>query len=120
MAAVDLALACSGTVTTELAMQETPFLVGYKLGWITWAIARGFLYKPEFMTILNIAAEKEIAPEFLQTKFKASSIVDAALALLDDPQALSAQVEAQNAALQKMGISSVSPAQKAAEAILNI
>ena len=46
MAAGDLALACSGTVTSELAMQDTPMLVGYRVGALTWALARHLLYKP--------------------------------------------------------------------------
>jgi lipid-A-disaccharide synthase len=32
MAAADLALACSGTVTSELAMQGTPMIVAYRTG----------------------------------------------------------------------------------------
>ena len=118
MAAADLSIACSGTVTTELAMQGAPFLVGYKLGWITWAIARSFLYKPDYMAILNIAAKKEVAPEFLQTKLKAPAIAETALALLSNQSALDAQVEAQNAALEKLGAGETPAAQRAAEAIL--
>ena len=103
MSAATLALACSGTVTSELAVQKTPFLVGYKAGWMTWAVARYFLFKPNHVTLLNIAADdKEIAPEFLQTKFKADTIAERAIALLDDKDALTAQVEAQNKALSRM------------------
>ena len=118
MAAADLALACSGTVTSELAMQGTPFLVAYKLGWITWAIARGFLYKPDFMNLLNIAADKEIAPEFFQTKLNADVMADTAIELLKNDQALQAQKIEQDLTLAKMGIGGPSAAQLAAEAIL--
>lgn len=119
MAAADIALACSGTVTTELALQGTPFLVGYKLGWITWAIARGFLYKPDYMTILNVAANKEIAPEFLQTKFTSAEITAQALELLNNHSAHALQIEEQNRALDLLGISEIAPAEIAARAILN-
>ena len=118
MAAADLALACSGTVTSELAMQGTPFLVAYKLGWITWSIARGFLYKPDYMNLLNIAADKEIAPEFFQTKLKAGEMASKAIALLNDPEALEAQKAQQDAALASMGAGGRSSARLAAEAIL--
>ena len=119
MAAADLSLACSGTVTSELAMQGTPFLVAYKLGWITWAIARGFLYKPDYMNLLNIAAGKEIAQEFFQTKLKAEDLANAAVRLLRDPAALRAQKLEQDEAMAKMGVGGPSAALLAAEAILS-
>lgn len=118
MAASDLAFACSGTVTSELAIQGTPFLVAYKLGWITWAIARGFLYKPDYMNLLNIAAQKEIAQEFFQTKLSADEMAKAAVSLLQNPAALETQCNEQDAALTKMGIGGPSAAQLAAEAIV--
>jgi len=119
MAAADLAIACSGTVTTELAMQGTPFLVGYKLGWMTWAIARSLLYKPDYMTILNIAANSEVAPEYLQTKFKADVMADKALKLLGDAKARTEQVNQQNAALRLLVTEKPPAADLAADAILS-
>lgn len=103
MSAATLALACSGTVTSELAVQGTPFLVGYKAGWLTWAVARFILFKPDHITLLNIAADDtEIAPEFVQTKFTPANLAEKALALLSDRTALNAQIEAQNKALSRM------------------
>src|SRR5690606_21356585 len=49
-AAATVALAASGTVTTEVALQGAPLVVGYKLGWITWALARAFLFKGKYAT----------------------------------------------------------------------
>ncbi len=119
MAAANLALACSGTVTNELAVQGTPMIVGYKVGWMTWAIARGLLYRPRHITLLNIAADDtEIVPEFVQTRFNASQIAAAARRLLDDPAALYAQSRAQHAALAAMGQGTRATADRAAEAIL--
>ena len=103
MSAATLALACSGTVTSELAVQGTPFLVGYKAGWLTWAVARFILFKPDHITLLNIAADDtEIAPEFVQTKFTPANLAEKALALLSDSSALNAQIDAQNKALSRM------------------
>jgi len=120
MAAADLALACSGTVTSELAIQGAPFLVGYKLGWITWAIARTVgLYKQDYMTLLNIAAGAEVAQEFLQTKFKSAPIAAAALDLLRSPEKRAAQTAAQFEAIKKMGAGDKPAAEIAAEAILS-
>lgn len=121
MSAADLALACSGTVTSELAVQGTPFLVGYKTGWITWALARYLLYKPKHITLLNIAADDtEIAPEYLQTKFRAEAIAERAGDLLSDDQARDVQTEAQNKALSQMGERDEPAAKIAAQSILDV
>lgn len=103
MAAADLALACSGTVTTELAMQGTPMIVAYKTGWVTWALARGLLYKKEHITLLNIVSDdQEIVPEFIQTKQKPDLIAAKAQAWLNDPEELKKQADRQAAALDRM------------------
>ncbi len=121
MAAADLALACSGTVTSELAVQRTPFLVGYKTGWITWAVARFLLYKPKHITLLNIAAgDTEIAPEYMQTRFTAEAMADKAIELLADRKALAAQREAQDRALLRMQEGDGKAPEIAAEAILGV
>lgn len=121
MAAADLALACSGTVTSELAVQGTPFIVGYKTGWITWSLARYLLYKPEHITLLNIAADDtEIAPEYVQTRFRADRLAERAGALLSDADALRAQTEAQNKALSRMGERDEAAPTIAAQTILDV
>lgn len=121
MAAADLALACSGTVTSELAVQGTPFLVGYKTGWITWALAKYFLYKPKHITLLNIAADDtEIAPEYVQTELRADVMAERARQLLTDPALRAVQIEAQNKALSQMGERQDPAAQIAATAILDV
>ena len=103
MAAADLALACSGTVTTELAMQDTPMIVTYKTGWITWTLARGLLYSKRHITLLNIVSDdQEIVPEFVQTRQKAHDIAAKAQDWLDNPDELAAQLNRQRKALERM------------------
>ena len=75
-AAATVAIAASGTVTTELALAGAPVVVGYKLGWITWALARFFLLKSKYVTLMNVAADREVAPEFIQTKFTPQNLAD--------------------------------------------
>lgn len=103
MAAANLALACSGTVTTELAMQDTPMIVAYKTGWITWALARGLLYSKTHITLLNIVSDdQEVVPEFVQTRLKSDLIAAVAQDWLTDPDKLSAQLDRQRIALDRM------------------
>ena len=117
-AAATVALAASGTVTTEVALQGTPLVIGYKLGWITWALARAFLFKSKYATLMNVAADAEVAPEFLQTRCTAENIARAAAPLLDDEDAREDQVRRQDEALAKMGRGGRPAAEIAADAVL--
>lgn len=119
-AAATVALAASGTVTTEVALQGTPVVVGYKLGWITWAIARAFLFKSKYASLMNVAADAEVAPEFIQTKCTPENIAAAAAPLLDSEDAREAQVRAQDEALAKMGRGGTPASDIAAEAVLKV
>lgn len=118
--AATVALAASGTVTTEVALQEAPLVIGYRMGWITWAIARGFLFKAKFATLMNVALDREAAPELLQTRFTAHNIARYAAPLLDDPQKRAAQIKDQNAALDAMGRGGRAASEIAADAVLQV
>ena len=119
MAAADLALACSGTVTSELAVQGTPMIVAYKTGWITWALARGFLYKKTHITLLNIISDdQEIVPEFVQSRMQPELIAGKAAEWLSSPDLLARQRNAQSQALARMGQGGGMSAEIAADIVL--
>jgi lipid-A-disaccharide synthase len=121
MAAADLALACSGTVTSELAMQGTPMIVAYRTGWLTWALARGLLYKKQHITLLNIVSDdQEIVPEFVQTRQKPELIAETAIKWLKYPEFMDTQRQAQKEALARMQGGGHSSAEIAADAILSV
>ena len=46
MKAATVALACSGTVTTELALAGCPMVVGYRLGPVTYALLKRLIRTP--------------------------------------------------------------------------
>jgi lipid-A-disaccharide synthase len=120
MAAATLVLACSGTVTSEVALQGPPIIVGYRTGWLTWALARGLLYRKTHITLLNILnGDQEVAPEFVQTRFRADAIAAKALEWLENPQSLIAQRVRQANALRAMVREGAPAASLAAEAILS-
>jgi lipid-A-disaccharide synthase len=119
-AGMDVALACSGTVTTELASQGVAVIVGYKLGWITWALARAFLMRSRFITLLNVAAGREIAPEFVQTRLTPENLAAAAERLLSNPAALEAQRRGQAEALKLMAGPGRPASEIAAETVLGL
>ena len=121
MAAADYALACSGTVTSELAVQGTPFLVAYRSGALTWFVAKNFLYKPAHITLLNIASDDTtIAPEYLQNDLQPAALASEAQRVLSDRSLLKAQIEAQNKALSRMGERDEAASEIAAKAILDV
>ncbi len=120
MRASTFVLSCSGTVTTEVAMQDAPQLVAYKTGWITWALARGLLYSRKHICLLNIVSDdQEIVPEFVQTRLKSSLIFECASRLLGSPDALKKARESQARALSRMGGFGSSTAEIAADVILS-
>ncbi len=98
---MDVALACSGTVTTELAAQGAPMVVGYRLGWVTW-VSLGSSCGSRLIMSLNVAAKRKIAPEFLQTRFRRESCAQRSNAFLTAPDALAQQRQDQDAAIKKM------------------
>ncbi len=119
MAAASLALACSGTVTTEVAIQGAPMIVAYKTGWLTWAAARGFLYRKRHISLINILNnDEEIVPEFVQTRQSGVAIADKALAWLSDPQRLANQRQAQAHAVKALWSAGGTTPVRAAKAIL--
>ncbi len=119
-AAMTVAVACSGTVTTELAAQGAAVVTGYRLGWITWALLRVFLFKSKYSALVNVAADAEVIPEFIQTRFRADLIAAVAIERLLKPEVLRAQQEAQAKAITVMKGTGRPAAEIAAETILRL
>jgi lipid-A-disaccharide synthase len=119
MAAATLALACSGTVTSELARAGCPMLVGYRGHPLTALVARMVIRVP-YLTLINIAAGQAVAPEFLQEDCTGPKLAAAAARLLDDPAARAAQSAAQTAALAKLGVGGGDPFGAAADAVIGV
>lgn len=101
-AAGDIALAASGTVTSEIAMQSVPVIVGYRVGALTAALMRP-VFKAPFINLMNIAAGRMIVPEFVQEAFTSHALSAAALHLLAHKRARELQIAAQEAALDRLG-----------------
>ncbi|PHR93372.1 MAG: lipid-A-disaccharide synthase [Robiginitomaculum sp.] len=82
-ALADVSISCSGTVTTQLASAGVPSIVGYRLNWLTYQIASR-LFKPDNISIVNIAAEKALMPEFIQDNCTGENLANAALLYLQN------------------------------------
>ena len=119
MAAATLALACSGTVTSEVAVQGTALVTGYRTGAVTWTLVKHLLMKADYITLLNMAAGEMIVPELLQNAFTGSALAEIGGRLLADADLRKIQIAAQHEALGKMGYGGRPAAELAAEILLD-
>jgi len=118
MQAATLALACSGTVSTELALAGCPMVIAYKLEPLThWIYTRIMTLK--HVTMFNIMADKRIAPEFIQDDCTPSNLLKAIIERLNDKALREKQIAEQFAALDVMGRGQRPTAERAAEAVLD-
>ena len=119
MAAATVALACSGSVTTELAAAGAPMVVGYRVGPVTHAIIKRIV-RTRYATLFNIAADAMIAPELLQYDCTGARLAQELTLRLDDAGLRRRQVQAQGEALLKLGRVDGQPADRAAAAVLDV
>jgi lipid-A-disaccharide synthase len=79
----DVAIASTGTVTTECAYFGVPTVALYKTSWSTWQIAKRIV-KVKYAAMPNLLANEEVFPEFIQGAATADSLTRAAVELLRD------------------------------------
>jgi lipid-A-disaccharide synthase len=81
-AAADAGLCKSGTTTLEAALADVPMVIAYRLHPLSFALAIRMLQVPH-VGLVNLIAEREVSPEFLQGAVTPRALADAALPLLD-------------------------------------
>lgn len=116
--AADVALAASGTVTTELALARTPMVVAYKLGWLTYGLMRPLIRVP-YATLANILLDREAVPEFIQSRCTPQALAGAVAGLLRDPAARERQVRDLEEATADLGRGGEAPSLRAARVLLD-
>jgi len=65
LAAADIALLTSGTISLEAMLFDLPMVVAYRLHWLSYLIIRA-LVTVKFASLPNLLAGKLLVPEFLQ------------------------------------------------------
>ena len=118
-AAANVAIACSGTVTTQLASVGIPTIVAYKLKPLTWWAAKR-LYKPDYISLINISAGQALMPEVLQDDVTGENIAKNVAAYLDDQDLAMSQSKALIAQAQIMRGESGSASESAAAKIMEL
>ena len=76
------ALVSSGTATLECAVEGTPMIVCYKLSYISWLMVKS-MTNVNYSSMVNLIANEELVPEFLQNEMKPKNIVTALTPLLN-------------------------------------
>ncbi|MGX9965441.1 lipid-A-disaccharide synthase [Roseomonas sp. F4] len=96
-AAASAGLIKSGTSSLEMAVAGVPHLVAYKVNPITAAIVRRLVRVP-FASLVNLLAERQVVPEYLQEGATPEALAEGLTGLLTDP----AQAAAQHAGFAEM------------------
>ena len=113
------ALVKSGTSTLELALAGVPMVVAYRANPVSAAIARR-LIKVKYAALVNLLAEREVVPEFLQDRCT-PKLLEAALAqVLGDGETAAAQRMAFRDIAAGLAPDGMAPSHAAAQAVLGL
>jgi lipid-A-disaccharide synthase len=102
MAACDICMAASGTVTLELAIVNTPMVVAYCLSPFTYLLAR-HLVRVSSVSLVNLVAGEEVVPELLQREATPANISRELLKLLNEEDAYSIMKEKLKGVSERLG-----------------
>ncbi|WP_171211519.1 lipid-A-disaccharide synthase [Ruegeria sp. HKCCA5426] len=114
-ASADLALAASGTVSLELAAQNTPIVIAYKLSWLTQKIAERMV-KLKTVTLVNLVSDTHAVPERLLDDCTPELIFEALAEVYSNPKA---QQTAMDVTMNRLGRGGEAPGLRAARAVLD-
>jgi lipid-A-disaccharide synthase len=119
MAASTAGLACSGTVSVEMALAGLPGVIAYKLHPLTYKLYRRFV-KVKFATLLNIMHGRAVMPEFIQNDCKPEKLAAAVHRLLSDDEARKEQKAGMAMMAEWLGAGQFVPSERAAQVVLDI
>jgi lipid-A-disaccharide synthase len=105
----------SGSATLEAAYFRLPFVLVYKVSWLTYFAAR-LVVRVRHLGMPNVLAGREIVPEFIQHHARPSLIAAAVSGLLEKPAAKAQMVSSFDAIMDSLGKDGAS--QRAAAVIL--
>ena len=119
MAACDVALAASGTVTLDLARLEVPVVLAYKMAPVTaWMLKR--LIRVEHASLVNILTGEAVVAEFIQQACRPVAMAQAVLGLCDDGAERQRVLAGQAKAMALLSPPGATPSAAAADAVLAV
>jgi lipid-A-disaccharide synthase len=117
MAASDLVLLASGTATLEALLVKRPMVIAYRVGWITYWIARS-LAVTDTVGLPNLLAGQTVVPEVIQGDMTADNLIAELEKWLDAPQRAAALVERFDAIHQQLSRNASERAAAAVSALM--
>jgi len=102
MQRASIGIIASGTATLEAAFFRLPFVLVYKVSWLTYLAAR-LVVRVKHLGMPNVLAGREIVPEFIQHRANPYAIATAALKLSIDPSAREGMISQFDAIIAKLG-----------------
>ncbi len=89
----DVAIACSGTVTLELACLNVPMAVAYRGSWASWVQYKIIASTIKYMALPNIIDDSMLVPEFKQLEASPENLSAAIMQLINPSPARQAQLD---------------------------
>jgi lipid-A-disaccharide synthase len=83
LAAADVALVASGTVTVQAALHQCPMVVVYRLSSLTYRLGKPFVHVDTY-AMANLVAGHRVVPELIQDDFTPERVAAEALRVLTD------------------------------------
>lgn len=108
-------IVASGSATLEAAYFRLPFVLVYKVSWLTYLAAR-LVVKVKYLGMPNVLAGKEVVPEFIQHRAQPRAIAEAIAELNENAEARKPMISEFDSIIGKLGKGGAS--KKAARAIL--
>jgi lipid-A-disaccharide synthase len=84
MAAADVVLLASGTVTLEALLLKKPMVVAYKVASLSYKLL-SWLVKTPWISLPNLLAQKTLVPEFIQDKATPEALAAAVMNYFENP-----------------------------------
>jgi lipid-A-disaccharide synthase len=116
MESSSVALVCSGTATLETAMYGVPFVICYRTSTFTYVLAKLLIRGVSRIGMANIVADRDVAPELIQSAATGVSMAKSIETLLVDNDSRKMALEGLALVRRKLGPSG--GAERAASGIL--
>ncbi|MEM6895958.1 MAG: lipid-A-disaccharide synthase [Pseudomonadota bacterium] len=114
LAAADLALAASGTISLELAAAGTPMVIAYDMNWLSRQIIKRKLLI-DTVTLVNLVSETRAVPEFIGRECRPEAIARGLDDVLARPET---QLSALERTMARLGEGAEAPGLRAARSVL--
>ncbi len=107
-------IVASGSATLEATYFRLPFVLVYKVSWLTYFAAR-LVVKVKYLGMPNVLANKEVVPEFIQHRARPGAVAKAVARSIDNPEGRAQMIFEFDSIVNKLGEGGAS--ERAARAI---